>query len=36
MGHVSYVGWATRSRAIAMTRLCLYKKKKRVVTYIIG
>jgi len=29
MGHVPYVGWATRSRATAMTRfIFLYKKKK--------
>jgi len=28
MGHVPYVGWATRSRATAMTRFTFCKKKK--------
>jgi hypothetical protein len=29
MGHVPYVGWATRSRATTMTRfMFVYKKKK--------
>jgi hypothetical protein len=36
MGHVPYVGFATRSRATAMTRFTFFikkkKKKKRVVT----
>jgi hypothetical protein len=29
MGHVPYVGWATRSRATAMTRFTFLKKKKK-------
>jgi hypothetical protein len=29
MGHVPYVGFATRSRATAMTRFTFFKKKKK-------
>lgn len=32
MGYVTYVGWATNSRAIIITHLYVFKKKKGVIT----